>query len=122
MSAGLKLLGSTGKVLGKRSIMAAAAVTAPARHDVHTTMNFFKPNEDGSPPSPAYMARPETFERPPEVHDVLIQDVTGSEDRYSLDREGFQFVPHVSAEKDFMDQDRVKDVYYKEIDELLKKL
>lgn len=102
--------------------MAAAGVASPQLHNVHTTMNFFKPNEDGSPPSPAYMARPETFERPPETHNVLIQDVTGKESNFSLEKEGFQFVPHVSAEKDFADQERVKDVYYKEIDALLKKL
>ena len=97
--------------------MAAAAVR---KHDVDTTLNFFKPNEDGSAPAPAYMANPITFERPPETHNVTIRDVSGDENKYSLDGHGFQFAQHVSEEKDFLDEDQVKDRYYKEIDQLLK--
>lgn len=97
--------------------MAAAAVQ---KHDIDTTLNFFKPTEDGSAPAPAYMDNPVTFERPPEIHKVTVRDVSGDEDRYSLDSHGFQFVQHTSEEKDFLDEDRVKDRYYKEVDTLIK--
>jgi len=96
------------------------ASVAVQKHDVHTTLNFFKPNADGSPAGPAYMARPETFERPQDTREVVIQDVTGDEDMFSLDRHGFQYVKRASAEKDFVDPDRIRDVYYKEIGQMVK--
>lgn len=92
----------------------------PEKHDVHTVLNFFKANEDGSPPAPTYVGKPETFDRPVETHNVVIQDVTGDEAKYSLDSHGFQFVPHVSKERDFVDDDQIKDQYYKEVDQILR--
>jgi len=38
-----------------------------------------------------------------------------------LDKTGFQIVKHASAEKDFLDDDQIKKVYYPEVEELLKK-
>lgn len=89
---------------------------------VDTTLNFFKPNDDGSPPAPAYMADPVTFERTPETHSVSLRDITGEEELYGLDSHGFQITPFVSEEKSFLDQGRIKDVFYLEIDQLLKKV
>lgn len=100
----------------------AADTAATQKHHVSTTLNFFKPNEDGSPPSPAYLAKPETFERPPATRHVTIQDVTGDEDVYTLDSHGFQYVTSPSAEKDFNNTEQIKEIYYKEIDTLLKVL
>lgn len=90
------------------------------KHDVQTTLNFYKDNEDGSPPAPTYVGKPETYERPVNTQDVTIHDVTSDEDKYTLDSHGFQFVPSVSVEKDFLDDDQIKDRYYKEVDQLLK--
>ncbi|KXT03335.1 hypothetical protein AC578_3954 [Pseudocercospora eumusae] len=90
------------------------------KHDVHTTLNFHKDNEDGSPPKPTYVGKPETYERPHTTENVIIHDVTGDEDKYTLDSHGFQFIRSVSIEKDFLDEDQIKDQYYKEVDQLLK--
>jgi hypothetical protein len=92
----------------------------PKKHNVEAELNFFKPNEDGSPPAPAYVGKPETYERPSETHKVTIHDVTGDEENYTLDSHGFQFVPSVSVEKDFLDDEKIKETYYKEVDQLLK--
>lgn len=92
----------------------------PEKHNVQTTLNFFKPNEDGSPPEPAYVNKPQTYDRPRDTRNVTIQDVTGDEAHYSLDSHGFQFVAHVSKERDFVDDDQIKDQYYKEVDQILK--
>lgn len=90
--------------------------------DIRTTLNFYKPNEDGSPPAPAYLARPETFERTPETRPVTVRDVSGDEAKYTLDKHGFAFVTSPSKEKDFTDPERIESIYYEEIDGLLKKL
>jgi hypothetical protein len=88
--------------------------------DVETTLNYHKPNEDGSPPSPTYVDRPETYERPVDTHNVTIHDVSGSEQEYTLDKNGFQFHKHKSVEKDFVDDEQIKAQYYAETEQLLK--
>ncbi|KAF4626690.1 hypothetical protein G7Y89_g11468 [Cudoniella acicularis] len=89
--------------------------------DITTTLNYFLPNADGSPPAPTYINRPETYERPIEPHTVTVHDVRGQEDKFTLDTTGFQVVKHESAEKEFRDEERIKSVYYKEVEEILKK-
>jgi len=41
---------------------------------------------------------------------------------FSLDRNGFQFVPHCTAVKDFFDVDELKSVYYDEVAALIRSL
>jgi hypothetical protein len=88
--------------------------------DVDTVLHYFKPNADGSPPNPTYVDKPETFYREPDSHDVTVRDVRGKEDQYALDANGFQFYKHVSKEKDFLDDEKIKAEYYPEIERLLK--
>lgn len=108
-------------LLNNESIpITCAFPSKPQSHDVDTSLNFFKDNEDGSPPHATYVGKPETFQRPRDTHKVVIHDVSGEEDKYTLDEQGFQFLKHVSSEKDFVDDDKVKNGYYKEVDQLLK--
>lgn len=94
------------------------------KRDVRTTLNYYKPNEDGSPPQPTYIDRPETFDRPVEPHDVLIRDVRGATDdeagSHTLDGSGFQFHKHEATEKEFVDDDKIRAGYYAETEQLLK--
>ncbi|KAK2601927.1 hypothetical protein QQS21_004518 [Conoideocrella luteorostrata] len=91
-----------------------------SKHDVTTTLNYFKENEDGSPPHPTYIDRPETYDRPFEPHPVVVKDIAGEEDKYSLDRNGFQVHGHVASEKEFLDDEAIKKGYYAETEKLLK--
>ncbi|SPO06037.1 related to 7alpha-cephem-methoxylase P8 chain [Cephalotrichum gorgonifer] len=88
--------------------------------DIHTELNYFKDNEDGSPPHPTYIQRPETFERPAETHPAVIHDVRGREADYTLDGNGFEFIRYPTSEKDFLDDDHIKAVYYPDVERLLK--
>lgn len=88
--------------------------------DVQTVLNYHKPNEDGSPPHPTYVDRPKTYDRPFESHPTTVKDVRGRENEYSLDSNGFQFYRHPSVEKGFVDDEQIKDQYYKEVEQLLK--
>lgn len=91
------------------------------KHDIDTILNFFKDNEDGSPPEPAYVGKPETFiKRPVDERKVTIRDVAGEEDKYTLDKNGFQIHRHTSIEKDFVDDEQIKASYYAETEQLLK--
>ncbi|PVH96920.1 hypothetical protein DM02DRAFT_598370 [Periconia macrospinosa] len=79
------------------------------------------PNADGSPPHPTYTDRPETYNRESNQHNVTVHDVRGREDQFTLDKNGFQFYKHESSEKDFLDEEKIKEGYYRETEELLKK-
>lgn len=59
-------------------------------------------------------------ERPHVAKNVIIHDITGDEDKYTLDSHGFQYVKHESKEKDFLDDAKIKAEYYPEIEQLLK--
>lgn len=89
-------------------------------HHIQTILNFFKENEDGSPPLPNYVNKPETYEREAVALPTTIHDVSGHELDYSLDGQGFQFYYHESKEKDFLDDEQIKREYYPETEQLLK--
>ncbi|KAL5334153.1 amino acid permease-domain-containing protein [Aspergillus crustosus] len=90
-------------------------------HDVQTTLNFFKDHEDGSPPSPNIVGDAQAYRTQPiETIPVTVHDVSGKELDYTLDGNGFQYYYHASAEKDFIDDEQIKRVYYPETEQLLK--
>ena len=90
------------------------------RKDVVTSLNFFKDNEDGSPPEPNYANKPSSYDRPVDAHPVTIGDIRGREAEFSIYKQGFQIHQHVSQEKDFRDEEQIKSVYYPETEQLLK--
>ncbi|ERT00241.1 uncharacterized protein SPSK_10897 [Sporothrix schenckii 1099-18] len=115
--------------------MAAAAIqsplagpqvgsTLPTAHStqrhVQTTLNYYKPNADGSPPHATYYDRPETYYREAEPHTVTVHDVSGDEAKYTLDGNGFQFVARPATETEFRDDDQIRASYYPETEQLLK--
>jgi hypothetical protein len=105
--------------------MATAAVLAPT--DVPTTLNYYAPIPESNESPYQYVYDPPAGKLKNNIgtdtHDVVIHDARGKEKEYnlSLDTSGFQFVKHVSSEKDFEDEERIKDVYYKEVEDILKK-
>jgi hypothetical protein len=90
------------------------------RHDVFTTLNYYKDPGDGSPPPPTYVGRPETYERPTEPLAMTVHDIRGREAEYTLDKNGFQIYHYVSREKEFLDDGKIKREYYPETEQLLK--
>ncbi|KAI1120499.1 hypothetical protein F5Y10DRAFT_125014 [Nemania abortiva] len=99
-------------------LQASAAAVSPS--EVDAVLYFHKDNEDGSPPQPSYVDRPETYERPTEAHNVKITNIAGREAEFTLDKQGFQVYPNVAQEKDFTDDEHIKAVYYPETEQLLK--
>lgn len=88
--------------------------------DVVAQFNYYKDPGDGSPPAPSYVGKPETYERPTETITHVVHDIRGEEEKYSVDTTGFQIYKHISEEKDFVDDEEIKRVYYPEIEHILK--
>ena len=55
-----------------------------------------------------------------EPRPMRIRDGRPLAGEFSLDRNGFAFVPHPTAVVDFFDPDQLKTVYYREIEQLVK--
>lgn len=103
--------------------MAAAAVLSP--RDVQTTFNYFAPIDDEPPYSYTYRVPEGQLQNNigKDTHPAVVHDVRGKEQEYGigLDTSGFQFVKHESTEKEFTNEEKITSVYYKEVEELLKK-
>ncbi|KAL1862048.1 hypothetical protein Plec18170_000872 [Paecilomyces lecythidis] len=90
-------------------------------HHVQTILNYYKDPGDGSPPSPTYVGKPETYNnKPVEATPVTVTDISGHELDYTLDKNGFQIYYHESKEKEFLDDEKIKSEYYPETEQLLK--
>ena len=103
-----------------QAVETKVASSSSKAHNVSTKLNYYKDPGDGSAPEPAYVGRPETYDRPTEPFDVVVQDIRGQEDQYTLDKNGFQIYRHTSVEKDFASDEQIKAVYYPETEQLLK--
>lgn len=97
--------------------------TAPAPHDVPTTLNWYKPLDD-SPPRSFVTYGPGEYKtnvgRDP--HPAVVHDARGREAEFTLDTHGFQFVRWPSVEKEFIDEEAIKLKYYAEVETILKKV
>ncbi|KDQ08748.1 hypothetical protein BOTBODRAFT_59114 [Botryobasidium botryosum FD-172 SS1] len=91
--------------------------------DVRSKLTFFLSPPNGEP---AY----QYFRDPPpgklkknsidDTRDVVIHDARGLEDTLSIEVNGFEFLKHISAKTEFLDERAVKTHYYAEMEEFLK--
>ncbi|KAK5142993.1 hypothetical protein LTR32_004780 [Rachicladosporium monterosium] len=94
------------------------------RGPTRATLTFYSPPPDGSAPYNYVEAPPpnhpqRNYAEAP--HSVTISDIRGRESDFSTDTNGFAVLQHVapSAERDFTDDDRIKETYYPEVQRLL---
>ncbi|KAI1161078.1 hypothetical protein F5B18DRAFT_674953 [Nemania serpens] len=95
----------------------------PMKRNVSTFINYYRDPGDGSPPMPVRISdKTVKNERPTIAKPAIVRDVTGDEDRYTLDRNGFQFCRRASQlrDDDFHDSELVEAKYYPETRQLLK--
>jgi len=100
--------------------LAAAPATKPPKHNVATELNYYQDPGDGSPPAPVYVGKADNVDRPHAAVSTTIHDISGDEEKYTLDGNGFQYVKHESKEKEFRDDEKIKAEYYPEVEQLLK--
>ena len=90
-------------------------------HDIQAVFNYYRDPGDGSLPAPNYANVPNSFEdKPIEARTLPVYDIRGTEDQYTLDKNGFQIVRHTSREKDFIDDAEIAEIYYPEVVQILK--
>lgn len=95
------------------------AIDAPAKSTVKAELKFSTPPADGSAPE-AFVADYSTnYVNVP--HEIEIENVRGKEDQYTLDTAGFQLLYSPASHKSFKNDEEIKNEYYKESIELIKK-
>ncbi|KAI0081632.1 methyltransferase [Panus rudis PR-1116 ss-1] len=101
--------------------MAITAITSP--RDVSTTLNYYTPIGTEAPYYYVDTPPPDTPQHNigADTRPVIVHDVRDRESEYTLDKNGFQWVRHVSAEKEFVDEEKVKREYYPEVVELVRR-
>ena len=91
------------------------------KHHVATTLNYWDDPGDGSKPTPIFIGKGRiSNKRPHKAHDFVVSDVSGEEDRYTLDGQGFQYLQHKSREELFTDEQQIRTTYYPECEQLVK--
>jgi hypothetical protein len=61
-----------------------------------------------------------TNERPTFALSVEVRDITGEEDKYTLDSHGFQLLHHETQVTDFREVEVLRKDYFPEIEQVLK--
>ncbi|KAG6263411.1 hypothetical protein E4U47_007383 [Claviceps purpurea] len=91
------------------------------KHNVSTTLNYWDNPGDGSKPMPIIIGDGKiTNRRPHKAWEFLIADISGDEDKYTLDCHGFQYCRHQSREMVFENDDQIQTEYYHECALLVK--
>jgi hypothetical protein len=94
--------------------------------DTHTELNFFKAPADGSRPYNLIPSDPAgEFKTNVEIEPrtITIHDLRGHPSTPSLDKEAFSFhtAPSSLSYDDFADEDKIRSVYYPEIQDIVRK-
>lgn len=89
---------------------------------VEATMSFAV-NDGSRPVSQTFGpgSNVHTYQGSYEEHPVRIANAREAARTFSLDREGFRLVDHPTRVRDFFDDDEVRSVYYRELEELVKR-
>jgi hypothetical protein len=93
---------------------------------VDVKLNYFVPPLNGEPAYQNINVDPKLGHRPRnytiEEQDVTIENLRGKENSVTLDTAGFQFYHHPAQHKTFLNDKEIKEEYYPESIELIKKL
>ncbi|KAK1513745.1 cephamycin biosynthesis protein CmcJ [Colletotrichum paranaense] len=88
---------------------------------VHTKIKYF--DDPGVPLVPMIIGGPEPGKPQPKVEiPTTITDITGREDEFTLDVQGFHYVKHQSRLTNWDDDEEIKRVNYPEMEELCYKV
>lgn len=93
------------------------------RGPVTASLSFYRAPEDGSKPHNYVEKQPEGVPQRnfgEAWHDVTIDDLRGQEQKFSLDKNAFDTIQNVPSEEyDFQDDEKIRSVYYPEVEKLL---
>ena len=105
----------------RKNSMVALRMSALHTTDRATILNYYLGQDDGADDTFFDGTIIESRRKYAEIP-VLVKDLRGHENRFDLNKHGFQVLTHCSAEKNFTDNDRIKNTYYPESAQLLQSM
>lgn len=87
--------------------------------DIRAEFKYYDDPKDGSKPFDTIQGKWETYQQPTIWVEMPVTDISGMEASFTLDKNGFEIMQHVSAEKNFQDEKAVQE-YIKEMEPVLK--
>lgn len=93
-------------------------------HDKKATLNFYKDDDQKSPPEMYYVHRLATAYTRLDPQEVIIRDMRNVPEKLSLDVQGFEFheCPTQLRKDDFLDAETIKSRYYPEVAKFLEEV
>lgn len=98
--------------------MAAADVALPTQP---TTLFYYLEPKDGGV-TETYPGTVWEKTRKHVPYDSSVKDLRSIRSEFTIDKCGFQLVDHVPREREFLDEESVKELYYPEVREMIKKV
>ena len=89
---------------------------------VRAEMQYYLDSPLGGGGNHVYIGTASVWRHKMDTHIVPINDMRGSEQSFTLDKQGFQIYKHKSVEKFFTDLDTGTTIVYAEAAELLKQM
>jgi len=109
---------------GQKEVVINSPAQVPSTavpRNVNTDFGYYSENEDGGLIPLVDISKHTKFNKR-NWQPVTVYDVRGSSATHTLETTGIQYIKHKSAVKDFSDDAVVKDTYYNEITDLLRKM
>lgn len=95
--------------------------TDPPPGVIKAEVNYFLEPPAGEPYPIIYPGLVGSRRRKWDVRSVEVNDLRGRENEFEVDTNGFQVVAFATKEKEYDDDDRIKQEVYPEAEELIKK-
>lgn len=101
-----------------------ATLSPPTKHNISTSLQYVKLSQAGEALGPSTWGKTDFEEDREELVPVVVQDIRGNENQYTLDTHGFQLVKHKStiSKEDFTEGTNIENIYYAETAEVVKRV
>lgn len=92
--------------------------TGPQGYDVETLMPYHPLNGFGKEYIAGSVGQ---YRRKWNYTPKIVYDMRGTNDQFHLDKQGFELLPHESAESEYTDEERIKSVVYAEAEQFIRR-
>ena len=99
-----------------------SAASADKPRDFQTQLQYVKVSEDGKALGPSTWGKTDYEQDREQLVPVTIHDARGRQADFNLDKHGFQLIkyPTIMKKEDYMNEENIKNIYYPEVEQMVK--
>ena len=95
---------------------------ATAPESIDTDVSYFLSPENGGGPTTYLIGTVGARRRKFDPHAVKITNIRGKEEFFSLDTHGFELAHYPAKEREFANDEKIREGYYREIEHMMREL